>query len=112
MTPDVLDRARRDFEEKTGEYYLHGFDELDRLDLLGVGRAVADTFRTRGVIGDPLLKQAIRAGLPEGASRNAVGQAAEVLSDLGFIWRARARPEWEPGIPNLMDYVRKFAPAA
>ena len=109
VTLDVLDRARRDFEEKTGEYYLHRFDELDRL---GVGRAVADTFRTRGVIGDPLLKQAIRAGLPEGASRKAVGQAAEVLSDPGFIWRARARPEWEPGIPNLMDYVRKFAPAA
>ena len=112
VTLDVLDRARRDFEEKKGEYYLHRFDELDRLDLLGVGRAVADTFRTRGVIGDPLLRQAIRAGLAEGASGKAVGQAAEVLSDLGFIWRARARPEWEPGIPSLMDYVRKFAPAA
>ncbi len=64
------------------------------------------------VIGDPVLKQAIRAGLVEGASRDAVRQAAEVLSDLGFVWRARARPEWEPGIPSLVDYVREFAPAA
>ncbi len=112
VTLDVLDRARPDFEEKKGEYYLHRFDELDRLDLLGAGRAVAETFRTRRVIGDPVLKQAIGAGLAEDASRDAVRQAAEVLSDLGFIWRARARPEWEPGIPSLMDYVREFAPAA
>lgn len=56
---------------------------------------------TAMVIGHPLLKQAIRAGLAESASRKAVGQAPELLSDLGFIWRANARLELEPGIPSL-----------
>lgn len=112
VTRAALEHARVGFEERKGEYYLHRYDELDRLDLLPVGLAVSRAFRARQVLGDRALKQAIRSGLAERASRTAVARAAETLSDLGFIWRTRARPEWEPGIPSLMDYIREFAPAA
>lgn len=37
--------------------------------------------------------------------------AAEVLEHLGFVWRTKRLPRWEPGIPSLMDYLREHAPA-
>ena len=35
--------------------------------------------------------------------------ALETLRDLGYVWRVEARPEWEPGIPSLLDYIREHA---
>ncbi len=110
VTGATLDRARHEFEEVKGEYYLHRFDELRERRLLPVGRAVAEAFRDSARIGDPQLDGALAAGLGDAATPEAVNAATETLSDLGFIWRVRARPEWEPGIPSLMDYIREFAP--
>lgn len=110
VTRAALDRARPVFAERRGEYYLHRLDELKRRGLLAAGRAVAEAFRNSDRIGDPQFDGAIAAALPGDATPGAVDRAAAALSDLGFIWRVRARPEWEPGIPSLMDYVREFAP--
>ena len=112
VTGQTLDRARPGFEAVKGEYYLHRFDELRERRLLPVGRAVAEAFRDSARIGDPQLDGALAAGLGDDATPEAVNAATETLSDLGFIWRVRARPEWEPGIPSLMDYIREFAPPA
>lgn len=111
VTPTVLDAARSAFDETKGEYYLHRFDELRSRRLLAAGRTVAEAFRARAVLGDAELEGAVVAGLGGSASREDVERASEELSGLGFIWRTRARPEWEPGIPSLMDYVREHAPA-
>ena len=110
VTGPTLDRARPGFEEVKGEYYLHRFEELENRGLLPVGRAVAEAFRDSARVGGPELRSAIEAGLGDGATPEAVNAATGTLSDLGFIWRVRARPEWEPGIPSLMDYIREFAP--
>ena len=43
---------------------------------------------------------------------DAVEAAAEQFDHLGFVWQAGGTPDWEPGIPSLMDYIREFVPAA
>ena len=106
-----LDAGRPRFEEVRGEYYAHRFEELARRGLLPVGGAVAEAFRGRSVLTWTELDGAIRAGLGDVGDPDAPREALETLRDLGYIWRARGRPEWEPGIPSLMDYMRAFAPA-
>ena len=39
-----------------------------------------------------------------------VGEAAEALEHLGFVWQARGTLSWEPGIPSLMDFILENAP--
>ena len=39
-----------------------------------------------------------------------VARVQHALADLGFIWGTSPAPGWEPGIPSLLDYVRKHAP--
>ena len=90
-----------------GEYYNHRFDELVRYRLLPVGRSVAEAFHRHPVLDDTQLEEAIRAGLGGSPETAAEERAAEALRDLGYIWRAKFRPEWEPGIPSLMDFVRQ-----
>lgn len=111
VTPSVLEAARPDFDKTRGAYYRHRLDELRKRGLLPVGRAVAEAFRDRSVLSDPPLENAVRAGLDETASLEEVQRATEAIGHLGYIWRAAARPEWEPGIPSLMDFIREHAPA-
>lgn len=111
VSPSGVEKARPRFERVRGEYYAQRFEELTRHGLLGVGRAVADGFRRREVLERGELEGAIRAGLGDAAGPERERAAWQELLDLGFLWRVEARPEWEPGIPSLMDYVRQHAPA-
>ena len=99
------------FEAAKGAYYRNRLEELERRSLLVVGRAVADGFVGRSVLGFDELNASVRLALGDGAEHSQVVAARDALRDLGFIWLAGPRPEWEPGIPSLMDYVREFAPA-
>lgn len=109
VTPAVLNAARHTFEGERDEYYRHRLDELRKRRLLSPAREVAKAFRESPVLGDPQLDAALLRGLGD-APPDAFDQTTESLRDLGYVWRARTRPEWEPGIPSLMDYVRRHAP--
>ena len=111
VTPDILEAALPEFEETKGDYYLHRFDELRGRGFLPVGRAVAEAFAERELLRDEDLEGAIARALGRNARPKDLERATGNLSDLGFIWRAQGRPEWEPGIPSLMDFIREHAPA-
>ena len=99
------------FEFRRDHYYLRRHDELQKLRLLPAARAVAEVFGSRESVGDSELEAAVRRGLGPDADEDAVEAAVERFGDLGFIWRAGAMPDWEPGIPSLMDYIRQVVPA-
>ena len=107
----AVEAALSEFEETKGEYYLERLDELRKGQILPVGRAVAEAFEGRSVLGDRELARAVADGLGGGAEADSLERVTDTLRDLGYIWRVKARPEWEPGIPSLMDYIRRFAPA-
>ena len=107
----TVDAALPEFEEARGEYYAHRFRELARSGLLSVGRATAAAFQRRQILNHAELEDAVRSGLGSESSAERVRSATDALSHLGFIWVVAARPEWEPGIPSLMDYVRHHAPS-
>ena len=107
----ALKAALPEFEEARGEYYAHRFRELARSGLLSVGRAVAQAFHRLEILNHAALEDAIRSGLGGEPSEQRVRSASDALNHMGFIWAVAARPEWEPGIPSLMDYVRQHAPS-
>ena len=100
--------AQAEFDRERDDYYLDRYEELERLEYLPVARAVADAFHARPVLDDPDLDAAVLAGL--GAAAGLTG-AKDAMRDLGYVWRPEASPKWEPGIPSLMSYVRKYASA-
>lgn len=110
VTPATLAAALPAFEATKGRYYHHRYIELRDRRLLGVGRSVAALFAGRETVSDQMLTQAIRSGLEDSSHEEAI-RAERVLADLGFIWGTGPNPEWEAGIPSLMDYVAEFAPA-
>lgn len=57
------------------------------------------------------MEEAVGSGLSSGPAAEGVRAATDALSRLRFIWAVAAHPEWEPGIPSLMDYVSKHAPS-
>ena len=99
------------FDEQRDDYYSDRFHELDDSGLLQPARAVAETFRSRPVLSGGELRAAIRQGFGEAAGDDEVAAAARKLRHLGFIWQAGTRQVWEPGIPSLMDYILREAPA-
>lgn len=110
VTSAVFETACKEFGRARDQYSLHRLDELRKHGLPSVGRAVAEAFRGRPILTDPQLDAAVAKGLDDDAGRDRTERATETLRDLGYVWRARPRPEWEPGIPSLMDYVRRHAP--
>ena len=102
--------CRAVFDEQRDDYYSDRYDELKELRLLRPARAVAETFESRAVLTDSELEAAIRRGFGEAAGDDEVVAAERKLRHLGFVWRAGAMPEWEPGIPSLMDYILREVP--
>ena len=103
--------CRAVFDEQRDDYYSDRYDELKELQLLRPARAVAETFESRPVLTDSELEAAIRRGFGEAAGDDEVVAAERKLRHLGFVWRAGAMPEWEPGIPSLMAHILRAVPA-
>ena len=106
-----------DLARRANAYYLDRYDELSGRRLLAVAWAVADAFgagppsrRAAATLGESEVKAAVRRGLGT-AEPEQVRDATEALFHLGFIWRAGGTPDWEPGIPSLMDYLWNQVPA-
>ena len=107
VTEETVAAARREFDRTRGEYYAHRFEEMATRGLLSVSAAVSDAFRSRDVLARSHLEAAIGRGLGDADDADRRGAAMEALRELGYIWRVDARPDWEPGIPSLMEYVRE-----
>ena len=107
VTREVAAEARPDFDREKDNHYLDRYEELERLRLLPVARAVADAFGTQPLVDDAQLETAVLKGLGISGDTTAMMAAKEALRDLGYVWRPEATPMWEPGIPSLMDYVRR-----
>ena len=106
VTAKEVAAARAEFDLGKNDYYLHRLEELERLRLLTVAGSVADAFRGRTILTAPRFREAVVAGMGEGADLREVDGATDALRDLGYVWRVPGRMDWEPGIPSLMDYTR------
>ena len=111
ITVQDAEDCRPTFEFEKNQYYLRRHDELKKLRLLPVARAVAEAFAAQDRVSDAELEGAIRRGIGSDADDDAVDAAVERFAHLGFLWRAGGMPDWEPGIPSLMDYIRQVVPA-
>ena len=119
VTAADVDGARERFEATRDAYYLLRYDEIADEHLLPVARAVADAFAARdreggreAVLTYEEVDAAIERSLGDAADPERTRAARHRLDHLGFIWRTTTRPAWEPGIPSLMDYLRRYAPSA
>ena len=98
-------QARPAVVTKQEDYYQDRYAELKSRGLLETARAVAMAFGARRALNTQELNQAI-AGEPVGLDPPArVLDTRRYLRELGYIWQAPGRRDWEPGIPSLMDYV-------
>ncbi len=109
VTLSVLAAARSEFERTRDEYYAQRFEELAASGLLPVGRALAEAFSGNAALSRTELEGVIGAGLGPAAGLDEAVAALATMRDLGYIWRVEGRPDWEPGIPSLMDYMREHA---
>ena len=100
------------FDSEKNDYYRDRHRELKKARLLRPARAVAEVFAVQARANDFDLEAAIQRGLGPDADDDAVEAAAEQFDHLGFVWQSGVTPDWEPGIPSLMDYIREFVPPA
>ncbi len=105
-TAAVVEEALSDFRTRKAEYYRQRVEELMERDLLPVGVAVAEAFRSDRLVSHTGLLAAVTSGLGRGATKAERRDAIGALRDLGFLWRVEGELAWEPGIPSLMDYTR------
>ena len=111
ITSEDVRACQAVFDRQRDDYYSDRYDELKELQLLRPARAVAETFESRPVVSDTELEAAIRRGFGEAAGDDELAAAERKFRHLGFVWRAGVMPEWEPGIPSLMDYILCAVPA-
>lgn len=112
VTLETVAAARPDFDRTRDAYYRHRYQELTRRRRLGVGQAVAEAFRGRSALHDLELASVIEQSLGAPDDPERVEQARDDLCELGYLWGSETRPEWEPGIPSLMDYIRESGPTS
>ena len=99
------------FESEKNHYYLDRYNELEEEGLLEVARSVAESFAERKQVSPPETLAAVRR-VPGFDDREKAAAARRTLDHLGFLWQATGTPDWEPGIPSLMDYILEFVPSA
>jgi len=100
------------FTKERDFYYQDRYLELANRDLLFVARRVADAFRTSASLHHLALTRLVERACDTTKPEIAPSDALMSLKHFGFVWQPGAEPEWEPGIPSLMDYVLKHVPAS
>ena len=109
ITVAEVEAVAPEFERRRGDYYRQRCRELEKRELLGAARAVAESFAGASALASHELKETIRGALgPAGEGADA---ATTTLQHLGLVWQADSTMTWEPGIPSLMDYIREQVPA-
>ena len=99
----AVDRARPAVVTEQDTYYQDRYAELENRDILDAAVAVATAFGGHRTLGHHQLNQGIAVAVADKAH---VKDTRQALRELGYIWQAPGRRDWEPGIPSLMDYVR------
>ncbi len=107
VTMAVVEEAVGEFEAERNDYYIDRYRELEKRELLPAARAVAAAFPEEGLLSHAAFRRAVARS---GGGRPGIGEAAEALERLGFVWQARGTLSWEPGIPSLMDFILENAP--
>lgn len=115
VTGSDVEPARAKFEARRDEFYGHRYDELDALGLLPAATAVAAAFRDELELHSTAIDRILESMLSqEGRScdRDSVATIRRQLVAVGFIWSPRIGlgGRYVPGIPSLMDFVRRSAP--
>ena len=115
VTGSDVEPARAEFEARRDEFYGHRYDELDALGLLPAAMEVAAAFRDELELHSTAIDRILESLLSqEGRScdRDAVATIRRQLVAVGFIWSPRVGlgGRYVPGIPSLMDFVRRSAP--
>ena len=110
ITRSAAEAVQATFDREKNDYYLDRYEELEKLRLLPVARAVADAFEARALLDDAAFGAAVVKGVGASDNTDEVTAAKDAMRDLGYVWRPEATPTWEPGIPSLMDYVRAYTP--
>lgn len=108
VTMTVVEAAAAEFESQKNDYYLDRLLELHRGNLLGAARRVAEAFRDRSTIPFTELDEMI---VDAGNDEVDVVETGDALEHLGLVWQTKGVPDWEPGLPGLMDYILEHAPA-
>ena len=111
ITTHDVETAAPEFEQTRGDYYRQRYEELEKRELLAAARAVAEAFGAGTTLSSPEAREAILGALGRAGAGADPREAMTALKHLGFIWRPGPTPDWEPGIPSLMDYIREHAPA-
>ena len=111
LTQATAHAVQAAFDREKNDYCLDRYEELEKRRLLPVARALADAFEAHPRLDDARLDTAMRKGLRTSDDPDGMATAKDEMRDLGYVWRPEATPMWEPGIPSLMDYVRRYAPS-
>ena len=111
VTEGVVEAAEKDFEFRKDSYYRQRYNELRKVGLLTVARAVAEAFVEETLLDDLALEAAVKRGAGPAASPEDLAEAENALFRFGYIWQPAAETRWEPGIPSLMDFIRERVPA-
>ena len=111
ITTQDVETAAPEFEETRGHYYRQRYEELEKRDLLPAARAVAEAFGGGSTLSSHGVREAVLGAWDRAGKGAGARETMTALKHLGFIWRPGPTPEWEPGIPSLMDYIREYAPA-
>lgn len=111
VTEAVVEAAEKDFEFRKDSYYRQRYNELRKVGLLTVARAVAEAFVEETLLDDLALEAAVKRGAGPAASPEDLREAENSLFRFGYIWQPAAETRWEPGIPSLMDFIRERVPA-
>ena len=112
LTTTDTEACQSVFESEKNDYYLDRYKELKKIRMVRPAQAVAAAFEVQQRLNDLELEAAIRRGLGPEAGDDEVEAVAEQFDHLGFVWNVDGSPDWEPGIPSLMDYIREAAPSA
>ena len=112
ITTDDVEAAAPEFEETRGDYYRQRCRELERRQLLSAARAAAVAFSAGSTLRSREIEEAIRVSLGAAGEGSGAAEAMTTMQHLGLFWQAGPTMAWEPGIPSLMDYIRKEAPAS
>ena len=104
-----VEAAAPEFERRRGDNR-ERYEELEKRQLLGAARALAEAFGGGTTLSASAAKQAVRGALGRAGEGAGLLEAMTAMKHLGFIWRPGPTPAWEPGIPSLMDYIREHVP--
>ena len=104
----VAAAAGSEFDPERTACYEDRYDELERSELLEVAARVAAGFDERATLRSRELNAVIAAALPAGHSTARVLACRDRLAGIGYVWKSPGEGNvWQPGIPSLMDYVRR-----